>query len=451
VTLLLGCVDERDKPHPDMGLITANDDLAMGPSNARCVLTGTPRLLSIVPGSHTLPRLTWNGQGYVFAWDTALDSAGAVHHRVDAQLTDSNGDRIGPNLALSQQPIADGNAPSLSPLVGGTLIAWTRKVGALSNVVVDMLDQTGQKLDAAGNACDPAADCGTFAVTSSDAARHPSLSRPTLGRSAEPTETEIGLTWVSGTQPCPADGPCEGPAHVYWKQVRSNGIASIPDKQLTVVSGRFTLPRLAYDGVHYGLTWRDDSQATTGFIFATIDVLGQISTAPARVSSASTTLRAGDAADLVWSGTDYALVYSTDDAATTKIDFQRFASNGVALLQPTPATVNGVACTPAVAWDGEHYAVAWQTFCGQPSSQAAFELLDAQGQRINADGTACDIAVDPNCGILHAPPSTSAIAGTPDLVWAGGHTFGLVWAQIDAPDGGGGESQVYFNRIECGP
>jgi hypothetical protein len=94
----------------------------------------------------------------------------------------------------------------------------------------------------------------------------------------------------------------------------------------------------------------------------------------------------------------------------------------------------------------------FQTECGQPGSNLAFELVDAQGFRVRADGTGCGSSQDPMCGVTLLTADTTATAAFPEIAWMGGHGFGVVWMSTDTPpDAGSAESQIYFTRVDCTP
>jgi hypothetical protein len=358
---------------------------------------------------------------------------------------------------MSDQPIADEWGPSLAPLLGGTAVAWTREQAG-SDIVLSTLDPTGQKLDGNGKACDPAlADCGIFPLTTSGAASQPSLERPQVDpRTADPTEGQVGVAFVdTRNYPCPGPGPCVVRNDVYWKKVQSNGVELIPEKRITAVGAnrRFAFPRLAFDGVHEALVWRDESSGTnTDFYFATLDSLGIVASPAVKIGSVSGTSVPLAAPDLLWNGSEFALASATGSDLTSTIVFQRNASNGQPTLAPKGITFGGTACTPAIAYDGQHYAVVWQAGCGNSGANLAFQLIDADGIRVQSDGSSCGSSLDPMCGVQLLTQNTKDVAAYPDMVWAGGHTFAMVWMQgppVTASSPAANE--IYFARVECTP
>jgi hypothetical protein len=440
-------------PFPD-GFSDAG--LPLGPAT-KCAPIGAPQQLSNLPGTHGSPRLAYTGLGYVVGWNTTVSTGSGDRHRIDVALMDKLGSKMGPNLPMSDQPVADQWGPSLTPLVGGTVVAWTRQeaVVTATDIVIDTIDHFGQKLDPQGKPCDPALlDCGIFQVTTSTLASMPYLARPQVDQhTANPIENQVGLAYIdTRNYPC-AMGPCILRNDVYWKKIQSNGAELIPDKRITMAgaNARYSFPRLAFDGVHQGLVWRDETSGTsTDFYFATIDTLGMIASAAVKIGTVSGANVSLGTPDLIWTGSEYALAASTGSDVTSSVVFQRNASNGQSTLAPKGVTFGGVACTPAIAWDGEYYAVVWQTGCGQPGANLAFELIDSSGVRVQADGTSCGSSLDPTCGVQLLTQNDKDVASYPEIVWAGGHTFSVVWQQGPAvADGGVTASDVFFSRIDC--
>ncbi len=462
LVLTLGCDDFPKTPPSDLGtpdLSPGSEDLRVPGAATKCTAAGGAKLLSSLPGSHAYPRLGFTGTTFVAAWNTQVVEMSQVMNRIDVTLTDKDGNKLGPNLPMSRLPVADFWAPSVTPLLGGTVIAWTRVTTGgnqyATDVVINTLDQTGQKLDPTGTACDPANDaCGVFQVTTSGTASYPYLARPQVDlNTAVPTDSQVGLTFVdSRNHPCPPGPGCVGLNDVFWKKIQANGTELIGDRQLTASgsNSRNAFPRLAFDGVHDGIVWRDDSSGVnTNFLFATLDGSGQISSPAAKIGTASGSYVSAGAPDLVWTGVEYALATATGSDVQASVVFQRFQSNGVTSLAPVGVTFGGVSCTPAIAWDGQFYAVVWQTNCGQPGSDLAFELIDALGVRQRPDGTSCGTSLDPSCGVTLLTNNTTEIAAFPELAWAGDRTFGVTWMSTDTGDAGTPQSQVYFSRIDC--
>lgn len=419
----------------------------------KCAPTGFTNLMSNLSGQHASPRITTNGTGYTVAWLTGIPGTPASF-RVDAAVTDQAGKRIGPNVALSVQNVADADPPSVAPVNGGTAIAWTRKAGAATDIMLTVLDGNGQKLDAAGAPCEPSdTNCGLLPLTRSGTAHTPFLERP-YGDQHEsgPTQNQLGLAFVdTRNHPCNTQ-PCSEGNDVFWKRIQTNGAELLFEKALTSsVAQRYASPRLAFDGVHQAAVWRDVTTGTNSdLFFTTIDNLGQISSAAKKIGSASGA-NAPSTPDILWTGNEYALVSATGTDATAAVLFQRQSPSGTSTLLPTGVTFGGSACAPAIAFDGEAYGIVYQTDCNRSGSDLAFVRIAADGTRFAIDGTSCGDSVDPKCGQVTFSHSELEGASRPEIVRGTDGSFAVVWMQ--GKEGASLDStaplNVYLQRIRC--
>ncbi len=445
--VLSACNNDRVDANLDM---SRPPDADLPPDAPRtCAVSGPAHQLSNLTGQHAYPRIASNGAGYVVAWLSGIPGTPPTF-RIDATLTDNLGNKLGPNLPMSQLAIAEQDPPSVAPIVGGTTIAWTRRAGAATDIALTTLDASGQKLDPSGKPCDPAdLGCGIFVVTTSGTARAPYLERPfgdvhTTGA----TENQLGLTFVdSRGYPSPAQND------VYWKRVQTNGTELLYEKKLTSMMGsRFASPRLAFDGFHQAVVWRDVTVATTSDLyFTTIDNLGQISSLVQKIGSASGN-NAPSTPDLLWTGDEYALVSATGTDATAAVLFQRQSPTGTSTLAPKGVTFEGSACAPAIAFDGQSYAIVYQLDCGKVGSDLAFIRVDPNGTRRQLDGTSCADSVDPMCGrLVLTSQAERGGASRPEMVYGGDGSFAIVWMQGPAGPNldPGTPLEVYLQRIDC--
>jgi hypothetical protein len=418
-----------------------------------CTLTGTPHQLSNLTGQHAYPRIASNGVGYIVAWLSGMPGSPPTY-RIDASLTDRQGNKLGPNLPMSPQPVAEADPPSVAPIAGGTTIAWTRRAGAGTDIAITTLDISGQKLDVMGQPCDPAdLNCGIFPVTSSGLARTPFLERPFFDQhTTGATENQLGLAFVdSRNYPC-ATAPCADANDVFWKRVQTNGTELLFEKQLTMMhNARYASPRLAFDGFHQGVVWRDTTApAQTDLYFTTIDNLGQISSSILKIGSVSGADQP-TTPDLVWTGDEYAVASASGTDATATILFQRQSPTGTTTLMPKGVTFEGSTCAPAIAFDGNAYAIVYQESCGQTGSDLEFIRVSSDGTRLKLDGSSCGDSVDPACGRLTIATSDREGASHPEMVFGGDNSFAIVWMQgtqgfslqPDVP------LEVYFQRVDC--
>lgn len=421
-----------------------------------CAPRTAPVKLSALPGEHRYPRVAYSGSTFLAAWNTESTDETGRHNRIDAQLVDGSGQKLGPNLPMSPQTIADDSPPSLAAVTSGTIIAWARRQGDATDVVVSTVDATGQKLATNGQPCDPAAiDCGLTQVTAAGTVSQPYLGRPVTGeRTGTPTENVLSLAWIDTRHyPCAPEG-CLNLNDVYWKKIQANGTELVPERRITPVgfNRRHNNPRMAFDGTFSGIVYRDDTGVLfSDFYFAAVDSLGLIATSPTKFGSAAGRGLQVGGPDLIYDDESYALASIAGSPTQASVVFQRLQSNGQSALLPRGVSFEGVACTPTVAWNGEHYAIAWQTDCSIAGSDLAFVLVDKGGTRIRPDGTSCVGSFDNDCGVQIIVPSEAGLASFPELVWAGNSNFGLVWMERQGRDASTAEANVMFTEIDCKP
>src|SRR5205807_1958981 len=114
-------------------------------------------------------------------------------------------------------------------------------------------------------------------------------------------------------------------------------------------SGAYGSPRMAHDGTNQGIVWRAGS-SSPDFFFATLDGQGQTVAAPTKVgSSTGAGLSSFSPPDLVWDGTNYAMVTSNGLGSGASVVFRRFSSAGAGVLGQEGVSSSGNPCTPAIA------------------------------------------------------------------------------------------------------
>ena len=447
-----GCSDSRTGASLD-GSTTTKTDMAQPVAAHGCKISGSAQQLSNLTGQHGYPRIATSGGGYTVAWVSGIASTPTTY-RVDVALADKTGNNLGPNIPLSAAAIAASDPPSISPVTGGISVAWTRVSGTSTDIVLSTLDSSGQKLDSAGKACDPNdTACGITAITSSGVARTPCLARPFGDQHiAGPTMDQLGVAFVdSRNYPCTVQ-PCATGNDVFWKRVQTNGTELLFEKQLTsTAKAKFASPRLAFDGFHQGVVWRDITTGTASDMhFVTIDNMGAASSSDLKIGTSSGT-NAQSTPDIVWNGSDYAVISATGSEAAAAVIYQRQSATGATTLAPRGVTFGGSTCTPAIAYDGTGYGVVYQAECGTAGSDLSFVHIDQDGVRTGLDGSSCGNSVDPACGVIRASHDVRQGASQPQMVYGGDGQFAIVWMQGEAGANlsSGVPLEVYMQRISC--
>ncbi|ANM30078.1 hypothetical protein ABI59_11595 [Acidobacteria bacterium Mor1] len=163
-----------------------------------------------------------------------------------------------------------------------------------------------------------------------------------------------------------------------------------------------------WTGSEYGLTWHRTVGDGLEVFFLRVDDLGNPIGVPLQLTSGPDWMRD---ADLVWNGTEFAVVWRSRDNFVFSAVFQRIAANGTPIDAPIAINDAGSVGDVTLAWTGEEYAVVWAddrtlTF------HVYLARVDAAGSRLggNARITAAEV-----------------LATSPRLVWNGEY-YGMAYA-----------------------
>ena len=185
--------------------------------------------------------------------------------------------------------------------------------------------------------------------------------------------------------------------------------------------------------------------------FLTIDHMGAANSGDIKIGTSSGT-NAQSTPDIVWNGSDYAVLSATGSEAAAAVIYQRQSATGLTTRPARGVTFGGSTCTPAIAYDGTGYGVVYQAECGKPGSDLAFVHIDADGVRTALDGSSCADSVDPACGVITASHDVREGASQPQMVYGGDGQFAIVWMQGAA----GADLQsatipleIFLQRISC--
>src|SRR5262249_38322693 len=113
--------------------------------------------------------------------NTEIDNGGTPVYRIDLAIIDGDGNRLGPNVSLTADAVADPSPPMLASFQGGTVVAWMRVTNSGTHIFVSSFDTNGQKLDPNGVPCDPGLpECGVFQAISCGNECEPFLTHPKI-------------------------------------------------------------------------------------------------------------------------------------------------------------------------------------------------------------------------------------------------------------------------------
>jgi hypothetical protein len=358
--------------------LLAGDELAPGPVN----------LVADGPFQSTNPSLVWNGSGFGVSFEDDRDGNAEIYfQRLDA----------------SGAPA--GTATRVTNDVGGSFrprLAWS---GSEHGVFWDDNQGTrqiyGSRLDADGIKLAP-----DIAIATSGIAKKVSVAW---------TGTSYGMIWEDDR---------DGPFRIYFARIDPTGARIGADVRLSEGPTLAVNASLAGTGDGFGAVWEDNRDGNSEIYFARLDAGGARTGLDVRVT---TDPNESTYPTVVWSGTEYGVVYQDDRTGDEEVYLSRLDELGARLgpdvLLSDPADGQG-ARRPSLVRDARGYAVAW--ISGTPA-QVWFSLLDATGTRIAPE---LQISEDP---VAH--PNLPSLVAT-------GDGFAVAWQ-----DDRSGDSDIFVRVL----
>jgi hypothetical protein len=221
------------------------------------------------------------------------------------------------------------------------------------------------------------------------------------------TGSEFGIVWMQYTQP-----GSNGPLNLFFRRADANGDPVGAVTRVTNVSANTLWPSLVWTGTEYGLVWEDSRDGHREVYFVRIDAVGQVVPPEVRLTFSS---RESFNPMLVWNGGGYAVSYSSAPSVFDNGDLYllRMSTSGAPLAAATPisATAAGQFGTGLV-WNGGGYALAWSDYsAGQP--RILFCRTNSSGAKLGLDV------------VVGGPGSDGG-----GLAWTG-LEYGVTWSQVD--------------------
>ncbi len=421
-------------PMPDVGTPTK--------IGSNCQAVDTQVLYENTEGrSGWLPRIAWANDQYGVVWTQEVKVESSILAYPAFVRVSPEGQPAGAHVQLSDQPSARSTEPvGIAGLSAGFAVVWgdkgDEKYSTTSDIILRRIDAQGRPEGA-----------GTK-ITSSGAASYPYLVRPAfVGVEGTLDVKELALGWRNGRNvedpPYPG-GPTMGRYDIYFKVVNLDGSDKVAEKRITTDDSpsKPLSPMMAHDGQGYALVWKDSpSMSRNELIFVALDGDGALKGAEQSLVTNHGLLSSSP--DLVAIGPEYGVAYSENPSADTgMIRFSRIDRAGT-VMGVQQVGNQGNPCTPAVAFNGERYALVWQDDCGKAGSKLVFAIIDDGGNPLQADGTSCYNSGDPSCGIVTVSPDAEGTAAFPEMISVGGK-FAVTW--MNAP-----QDRIYFSHVACSP
>ncbi|MBW2263916.1 MAG: hypothetical protein JRG91_18300 [Deltaproteobacteria bacterium] len=282
------------------------------------------------------PRLAWTGSQWGVAWSYQDSTTEEIHfvrvnpdsltHGAPAPLVDSlntlgtvdlvwSGDRFG--------------------------LAWNAYTGVHHAIFFQIVDADG-------------APVGTPAEVS---AHENHNGFPSLAWSG----TEFGLAWQDERDDL---DPMSSPqiTDIYFRRVDTDGVVAGASVRITNATVQCQMPSLAWSGTEYGVAYQKQQEAMTPDIsFRRISGTGSPAGLEIDLTISETTFN--DYPDLTFTGSELGLVYNSN----TELSLIRLYSDGTRVQEDIWINdlVNPAQLAPAIVWNGERYAIAWQGPAGE--------------------------------------------------------------------------------------
>jgi len=188
-------------------------------------------------------------------------------------------------------------------------------------------------------------------------------------------------------------------------------------------------PDLVWTGVEYGLAWNASLPGNQEVNFARFTSSGSRIGGVTPIT-AFTSRSVSPVPDLLWQGSEFALVWSADPTGNGEIYFDRVDASGAEIASEIQITnTSDRSDVPSLAWSGSEYGLTWQETLGALNARAYFVRLRGNGSRLGSEMEISD----------------SQRGGERIALVFGGREYFLAWS--DSRDG---DWEIYLGRLSCG-
>jgi len=337
------------------------------------------------------PSLVWTGSEYGLSWYDCSYSSQIYFTRISAA-----GVKQGSDVQITN--IGGSSSPSLVWTGMEYGVAWAHDYGRNTDIYFARISTAGVKQDS---------DVRITNVTGNSVC--PSLVWNGI---------EYGLSWNYN----PDFGD-----EIYFTRISAVGVKIGGNKRITNFDYDSKWPSLIFTGTGYGLSWVDERNSLEGEIyFARLNDDGTKIASDIRITNASSY---SEHPSLVWTGTEYGVVWEDARDGIRAIYFARISASGVKqgpdIKITNPTGVLGGSFHPSLVWTGTEYGLAWQEFV-DINHKIYFTRISPTG-----------VKQGPNVRITN----TESDSEHSSLVWTG-FEYGLAWDTFHD-----GNREIYFVRL----
>jgi hypothetical protein len=198
------------------------------------------------------------------------------------------------------------------------------------------------------------------------------------------------------------------------------------ENRVTYDPGQSEDNSLVWTGSEYGVVWDDDRDKNLEIYFARLDSSGDKIASDYRVTHYA--LHSYNPS-LVWTGIEYGISWFDERDGNWEIYFARLNSLGSKIGLDIRVTNNSSSSEfPSLAWTGIQYGVSWQDD-RDGNDEIYFTRLDSSGSKIGSD--------------IRVTSDDDSSSGGPSLVWTGSE-YGIAWQDTRH----GPASEIYFTRLD---
>ncbi|MCY1016116.1 hypothetical protein [Pyxidicoccus sp. MSG2] len=390
---------------------SATDIHATRVSPAGQVIDPAPAVISSAGFSQESPRVAFDGTNFLVVW---LDWRNGSSSDVYGARVGRDGKRIGTDFPISTGPQSE-YLPTVA--FGGSefLVVWSDSRSGTGNS-----DLYGTRISTAGTVLEPS---GRSIISAPGSQGAPALVSD---------GTQYLLAWEDNRAQL-ADGGT-APTQVYAARLALDGTPVSGSARALLSGGYQVTPVVAAARDGFLVTWQDYRGPSRVLPVVRLDASGaQVSTSELPVAPAPYIAPFSVGSD----GETFLLAWAEQQTTARSWDVLATKVGAAAELPATPATLLSVVANtqkqPTVAFDGEHYVVAWVD-----NRNALDSGQDIYAARVGTDGALLDLAGVP---VTTAPDPQAS----PRIACEGGRCL-VVW-ENPRDAGFSSNSDVYAARL----
>src|SRR3989339_414187 len=217
------------------------------------------------------------------------------------------------------------------------------------------------------------------------------------------TGNEYGVIWRDWR---------DGSYEIYFKRISKDGTVINPGSiRLTDGTADVTsVPSLVWTGTEYGMVWSDLRDGNNEIYFKHVSENGESMSLDIRITFGSDSSRSPT---LVWNGTEYGIIWREENDTGNRYMFWRISSDGIPIGSDVQIANDAEESfdDPVLVWTGNEYGMTWTGDYGVDGHVVYFGRLSREGIQI---GPTVQITDDTERSFQ------------PVLVWTGSE-YGIGW------------------------